>query len=215
MPRSSPEGAARLRAVRRTPPRPPLSRDAIVATARRLLAADGLEALSLRRVARELGVTAPALYAHVDDKLALLRAVAEGEFARLAERFETAAGAPDPLARIRANARAYVGYARENPELFRVMFLFRPRLTAVPRGDELPLATRTFEAGAAAVAEASAAGAIRRADPLLASLALWTAIHGLASVFLLGVELGAEQEERLVDCVIESLLEGLAQPPEA
>ena len=58
--------------------RPLLHREAIIAAARELIVADGLEALSLRRLAARLGVTAPALYAHVRDKQDLLRAVAQG-----------------------------------------------------------------------------------------------------------------------------------------
>ena len=60
--------------------RPLLHREAIVAAARELIVADGLEALSLRRLAARLGVTAPALYAHVRDKQDLLRAVAESGY---------------------------------------------------------------------------------------------------------------------------------------
>ncbi|MEP6623083.1 MAG: TetR family transcriptional regulator [Acidimicrobiia bacterium] len=47
----------------------PLNRTAIVTVARQIVAADGLDGLSLRRVGAQLGVTAPALYAYVDDKL--------------------------------------------------------------------------------------------------------------------------------------------------
>ena len=53
-----------------------LSRDLVVETARRQLERDGATELSLRAVARELGVTAPALYAYVDDKGELMAAVA-------------------------------------------------------------------------------------------------------------------------------------------
>ena len=65
--------------IRRCPPadRPPLQRETIVEAARDLIITDGLEALSLRRLAGQLGVTAPALYAHVRDKQDLLRALAE------------------------------------------------------------------------------------------------------------------------------------------
>ena len=108
--------------------RPPLQRDAIVAAARALIVEDGLEALSLRRLAAQLGVTAPALYAHVRDKRDLLRALAEGEFETLVARFDAITD-PDPIARIKGHGRAYVQHARENPELFRVMVLFPPEMS--------------------------------------------------------------------------------------
>ena len=65
---------------------PPLTRESVIEAARRSIVADGLEAVSLRKLAASLGVTAPALYAYVDDKRDLLRAVAEREFQRLARR---------------------------------------------------------------------------------------------------------------------------------
>ncbi len=53
-----------------------------------MIRTSGLEAVSLRRVAAMLGVTAPALYAYVTDKNDLLRSVAEVEFDQLMQRFE-------------------------------------------------------------------------------------------------------------------------------
>ncbi|GIU86755.1 MAG: TetR family transcriptional regulator [Acidimicrobiia bacterium] len=196
-------------------PRPPLTRAAIVAAARDLVAAEGLDACSVRRVAARLGVTAPALYAHIDDKDDLLRAVAELEFTRLIERFDAiGATEPDPLARVRAHARAYVDHALEDPALFRVMFLYRPAWSPQPNAQELPLATKAFEHAAAAVEEAMAAGRLRAGDPLLASLAIWSAAHGVATVILAGIDLGPEYERRLADTVVDAVISGLADREE-
>ena len=194
--------------------RAPLERGAIVAAARSLVAKDGLAALSLRRVAALLGVTAPALYAHVRDKRDLVRGVAEFEYERLGERMQRIE-VGDPLERIRAAGRLYLDHARENPHLFRLLFEFRPELTPRPRGDELDAATDAFEAGASAVRAAIEAGRLRRGDPLVTSLAIWTAVHGLASVILAGAELGREQEDRIYDALMDALLAGLAPAPGA
>ncbi len=192
--------------------RPPLQRDAIVAAARDLVASVGLEALSLRRLAAALGVTAPALYAHVTDKDDLLRAVAEIEFDGLVARYDEVATA-DPVERMKAHARIYVAYARAQPELFRVMFLFPPDLgdsAAVPGDITLPAATRAFTVAATAVEEAVASGAIVADDPLLVTLTMWAGVHGVANVLLLGFEMPPELEDALVDEVIERTLAGYA-----
>lgn len=189
--------------------RPPLQRGAIIAAARSLIVADGLEALSLRKLAAELGVTAPALYAHVRDKQDLLRALAEGEFEALVARFAQVDD-PDPIARIKGHGRAYVQHARENPELFRVMFLFPPELSpaSVPAEVELPGATKAFEAAASAVEEALAAGLIDADDPLLVALTLWSGTHGVANVLQLGFGLPPELEDAMIDEVTDRLLAG-------
>lgn len=189
--------------------RPPLQRAAIIDVARELVTDEGLDQLSLRRLATRLGVTAPALYAYVHGKQDLLRTLAEDEFDRLMERF-SAIDEPDPVARIRAQGRAYVEHARENPEMFRVMFLFPPDLggTDLPPGVELPGATRTFAAAATAVEDAVAAGAIVSDDPLLVALTLWSGSHGVASVLQLGLDLPREVEDALIDDVTTRILRG-------
>ena len=191
--------------------RPPLTRAAIISVARDILASDGLDGLSLRRMGARLGVTAPALYAHIDDKLDLLRGVAELEFERLIERFD-AIEATDPIEQIRQQAVAYVEHARDDPALFQVMFLFRPDWTPQPAAEELPAASKAFARGAAAIDAAMLSGALRRDDPLLVAIALWAAAHGTASVLLAGIGMGAEYEARVIDTVIDNLIRGLAAP---
>lgn len=186
-----------------------LHRGAIVDEARRLVEDSGLGALSLRRLAARLGVTAPALYAHVTDKDDLLRALATDRFDALVARFD-AVDESDPVARIRAHGRAYVAHARESPELFRVMFIFPPDMGSgdLPEGMELPGATRAFAAAAQAVEDAVAAGELQTDDPLLAALTLWSSVHGVATVLQLGLGLPPEVEDAMVDEVTDRLLAG-------
>ena len=191
--------------------RKPLTREAIVQSARTLIAADGLDALSVRRVAATLGVSAPALYAYVDNKPDLLRAVAELEFEDLVERFD-AVDAPDPVDRIRGHIRAYIEHAQASPALFEVMFLFRPDWAPQPGVDELPAASKVFSIAAAAVEAAMSTGALRADDPLKVEIALWAAAHGTASVLLAGLNLGAEFEESVIATVIDTMVRGLAPP---
>jgi AcrR family transcriptional regulator len=63
--------------------RPPLDRDQIVAVALRVVDAEGVEALSLRRLAQELGITAMSIYWHVRDKAELLELVGQAVLAEI------------------------------------------------------------------------------------------------------------------------------------
>lgn len=191
-----------------------LSRDTIVEAARALLTEGGLDQLSLRRLAAHLGVTAPALYAHVDDKWDLLRGIAETGFADLIARYETISET-DPMAKVRAMTRAYVEEALAEPEVFRLMFLFRPQeIQAGDADNVLDRASEAFEYPLAAIADAIKAGAIHPGrDPLLCALTMWTVSHGLANVLLLGIDFGPDQAERLIASVLDATLAGLAQPP--
>ena len=185
--------------------RPLLQRDAIVDAARALIVAGGLEALSLRRLARRMGVTAPALYAHVRDKQDLLRAVVDIEIEALAASFERFKDL-DPVDRIRAHSRAYVAYARENPELFRVMLLVPP--AGLAGGVPLPATTNAFAEAVRAVDEAIATGAIKSDDALLVAMTLWSGAHGVASLLQLGFDLPRELEDAMIDEITDRILAG-------
>jgi AcrR family transcriptional regulator len=187
---------------------PTVTRSGIVEATRELIRSEGLDAISLRRVGRAVGVTAPALYAHVNDKEDLLRAVAATQYAELVDRL-MAVDEDDPLDRVRSSCHVYVDLALDEPELFRVMFLFPPAVDDVdPLGVELDAATEAFAISAAAATAAVEAGLLD-GDPLTISFALWTASHGLASVIQMGLQLTEQQQADLTDTVIDGLLRGL------
>ncbi len=186
----------------------PLSRELVVRTAREQLERDGVEQLSLRAVARELGVTAPALYLYVQDRDDLLAAVATEHFERLVERFD-AVDEADPLQRIRALCHAYVDHARESPTLFALMFRYPPR--PVPEVDAFPPAERAFAVAAAATADAVESGALRVPDATEAGVVMWCAVHGVAEVVLSGFA-GDDAATRLLDQVVDTVLAGQITP---
>jgi len=196
----------------------PLTRAAIVAATRELLRTTDLSELSLRRLAAVLEVTAPALYAHVEDKEDLLTAVAEEGFAELVAAFDSVT-ATDPVGRLAAYARAYVQHAVADPEMFKMMFMFRPGAVPLSGVDnELAAASAAFDKPAEAIAAAMGSGSIHPdRDPLLTAMTLWTTTHGVASVLLLGAHGGGvvlpDNAGDLVDDVLSVTLAGLRHPP--
>ena len=204
----------------RTAPRrqTPLRRPELVDAAREMIRTSGLAQLSLRKLANELGVTAPALYAHVQDKNDLIASVAAQGFDELVSAFD-AVDASDPMDRLFEYSRCYVDMATSEPELFRVMFVFRPGAVPMPNIDnELPAATTAWENPGEAISEAIEAGRIHPdRDPLLTAMTLWTCTHGIASVLLLGQHDGElvlpENSTELINDAIHTMLAGLSLPP--
>ncbi len=186
-----------------------LSRAAVVDAARELLMQEGLGGLSLRRLASRLDVTAAALYAYVDNKRDLLEAVIETEFERLIEEFRRYEDQGDPITRMCNMSWAYVRYAQENPRVFRTMFMFRAQLSTEPTGNDFAMATKAFTAARKPLVDAMEQGLLRKGDPLMAHLTVWTAVHGAATVLLLGPDLGARGAEELTRSVITAIVRGL------
>jgi AcrR family transcriptional regulator len=137
----------------------------IVDAALELLEQEGLDALSMRRLADRLGIRAPSIYKHLPDKQALENAIISTGFEQLAEVFEAAVkGADDPLAVI---AGAYREFARRRPHLYRLMTerpLDRERLAA---GVEDRAALPVFEAVGSDVDLARAAWAFAHGMTIL------------------------------------------------
>src|SRR5215510_13876568 len=93
------------------------TRASIVAAAMRLLAKGGPEAVTMRRVAKDVGVTAMAIYHHFPDRDALLRALADVESDRIAALFDSWSARGSPVRRLRRMAESYIDYAFARPRL--------------------------------------------------------------------------------------------------
>lgn len=183
--------------------RTPLSRQRIVTAALTGVEARGYTELSLRSLARDLGVTAPAIYDHFDGKADVLQTVAaEGYRAMDAAFVVDGARAID---RCRQRALAYVAFAQDRPELFRVMFLYRPAAVAMDSDNELPAANDTFETGLADIALAIVDGDLVERDPVQINFTLWAAIHGVATIGLMAPALA----DLVVDDVVDAMFRGL------
>lgn len=186
-----------------------LSRERIVDAARASLAEHGHEALALRGLARDLGVTAPALYDHFDSKDGLLRSLAEDGFLALTE--ATAVDGGRPIERIRRRALLYVAFAAANPELFRLMFLFRPSAVQLVAengevvDNELGAASKAFDQGAADLTLAIAQGDLVERDVTELGLILWAAVHGVATVALTAPSVAASVSEDVIDILLAGL----------
>jgi AcrR family transcriptional regulator len=157
-------------------------RGALVRASLELLAEDGLEGLTLRSVARRVGVSHAAPKNHFGELSGLLEAVAAEGFRRLTEAMEAAVmAAPDPLSKLLEAGVAYVAFARRAPGHFRAMF--HPRLGPRAPGSELEQAsTQALGVLVGAMSVAQAAGVVRAGDVLELSLAAWSLVHGLGAL---------------------------------
>ncbi|WP_161882653.1 TetR/AcrR family transcriptional regulator [Deinococcus alpinitundrae] len=164
-------------------------RRALLDAARALAAAGGVEALTLREVARQAGVSPAAPYHHFSDKNDLLRAVATEAFELLTRAMAVAAeSTDDPVQRLKAIGAAYLAFAFAHPAEFR--FMFRHEL-CLPPGVPDPLeqaGTASYGVLLTAVEAAQKSTQVRSGSPdtelSTLGLTLWSAVHGLSSILL-------------------------------
>lgn len=187
-------------------------RQAMLDEAARMIEAQGLEGLSLRAMARAVGVTHAAPANHFGDLTGLLSELAADGYRRFAAGLVAAmdAAGADPAARGRAMAHAYVGFARRNPGLFTLMFRSerldagRPALK-----DAIATARQVLQS---AVAEQGGGTASPLATTAQAT-ARWALVHGYAVLLLEGRLKGAlaalpkdTGETGLFDAVLDSIV---------
>ncbi|MGW3284542.1 TetR/AcrR family transcriptional regulator [Streptomyces sp. NPDC001002] len=174
-------------------------RDEIVTAARELLVETGSDsAVTLRAIARKVGIAPPSIYAHFDTPDQIVEAVVTETRSLLVRDLETArAGAKDARERLLADCHAYLVFGAERPELYALLFS-RPR----PKGSSVTeeridqavrrlapivgetVATQLAPAEAFSillrdVADAMRDGSSRAEDAFTTATALWAALHGL------------------------------------
>jgi AcrR family transcriptional regulator len=172
-------------------------RRALLQEATALLRTHGVEQLSLRELARRLGVTAAAPYAHFPDKASLLAALAEMGFHTLGSQLRRAFkdASTRPLARFRAMAQEYVGFAVKHPAHFQIMFgSERP-----PIDQHVPLHTAAHEVIGlmlGTIVDCQRDGHLVQGDPMDLALFVWVMIHGIAVLVLADFMPGATDPRR-------------------
>lgn len=169
-------------------------RAALIGEGLKRLKSGGLEDVSLREIARNVGVSATAVYRHFPDKAALLGALGAAGDELLAQAFEKAMAKEKPgHDAFNAMGRAYVRFALANPSLFRLMMS-----PASCRSDRYESRGREMLArgieGLGGAKPTKAQQDVRR-------LRAWAIVHGLAILMLDGL---APRDERIIDQVVNA-----------
>lgn len=175
-----------------------------------LYAEVGATGVSARAIAQGAGVSVGTIYTYFGSLQGLMQSLwmqpVEAINARLTE---LAASIPEPGARLRALLQAYVGVARDQPELYRGAFLFvRPR--SLPTPEREPLDTAPFpRLLITAVRDGQACGVVRPGDPVRLAQLAWSAVHGAIGLPVNFDRLAFQDTTALEDDAVELALRGL------
>jgi AcrR family transcriptional regulator len=185
----------------------------LLAYARAQMESVSIDGLSMREIAKAVGVSHTAAYRHFTDKRALLDAVAVQGFEELRQACQSAAesACDNARARLKACGSAYVRFALTSPRLLAHMFiaLSDTQASAALMGAGAQL----FEVLCRCVAEGQERGVFRSADARQQSHACWAMVHGLSTLLGAGLLKGlTHEQDALMDAAeqaIDTFLDGL------
>jgi AcrR family transcriptional regulator len=161
-------------------------------------------AVTLRGVARRVGVAAPSIYRHFADIEELKLAVVDRAFRNFAgERDRAKETIDDPVKALLAGCRAYCRFAIKNPGPYRFMFSH----VSPAQGRQSPAGLAAHESIAESIRRLAASGEADVDDPHKAAASCWAALHGLVLLRLNAPEFPwpASLEEMAEDVVIRLL----------
>lgn len=163
-----------------------LLRTLIIDAARELFVAKGVEAVTMREIAKRIGYSATSIYLHFADKEAVLRAICDTDFLALASTLKTNVDITDPIERLFALGKSYAQFAFSHPNHYRLMFMAE-RVPCDPEKSNLQQNNAEQDAYyllQAVVSEVYLAGHFRAdlKDANLIAQTIWAGMHGVCSL---------------------------------
>lgn len=203
---------------RKTPAaEPPMElRDACIVAAQQVIAERGIEHLSLREVARKLGVSHQAPYKHYPSRDHLLSEVMRRCFQGFAAHLDARPHFNDPVQDLESLGQQYLAYAHQHPLQYRLMFS-TTWPAAAEQSDLVRDATHAFDVLRGVLRRMHGDGAAQREAVELDALYIWSTMHGLAGVMngrcidLLGLQ--AKVLKQAVRHAMDRLHTGLTARP--
>ncbi|HEX3471548.1 MAG TPA: TetR/AcrR family transcriptional regulator [Silvibacterium sp.] len=182
----------------------------IYACALRILEMEGPQAVTIRRVAKEVGITPMAIYHHFPSREAMLGHVVDTEFERLVDFFGRSSRARSFEAQMIHIMDGYIDYALAHPRIFDYVFSStRPGARRFPR-DFRARRSPTLNLVADTLASWMKLGKLKRDDVWEVAMELWAQAHGYLMLYHGGrFHLSEEEFRKLVHRSLRRLLHGL------
>jgi AcrR family transcriptional regulator len=188
-------------------------RGEILDAAREIFVKEGYDGVSMRAVAEKIEYSPTTIYLYFTDKSDLMFEICQETFAKLRKQLEFMRQQKgDPLTMLRRGLRTYIEFGLKHPQHYIATFV-------MPHQHEAPEdvarynspdseGMKTFAILHGGVQEAIRAGKIR-GDADTVSRALWAGIHGITSLLIVHAAFPWGNRERVIDLVVDSLIEGL------
>jgi len=188
-------------------------REEILDAARALFVKEGYESVSIRKIADKIEYAPGTIYLYFRDKAEILDRICEETFSKLLRRMDairndTAA----PLDKLRRGLRTYIQFGLENPNHYIVTFV-QAKMHQESKSVFETVGQQSFGCLRKGVRECIDADELVSNDADEVAQTLWAGVHGLTSVLITCTGFPFVEQNRLVDRMVETLVEGVRRKP--
>lgn len=159
-------------------------REMILAAAMELFLHEGFENVSMRKIAEKIEYSPAAVYLHFKDKDELLHALHIKGFEQLYSEQLSVMNIKNPLERLKEHGKVYMNFALKNPEYYDLMFIKRGSGKKITQLKEWDPGYRSYELLKENVKDCVDKGFLYASDIDSATFALWSLVHGMASLII-------------------------------
>jgi AcrR family transcriptional regulator len=201
-------------------------RQEILDAARDLFAHQGVESVSMRKIAERIEYSPGTIYLYFNDKNEILKTLCDETFSRLHQKIQAIRDdKSEPLSSLRRGLRAYIEFGLQNPNHYMVTFVLagralhenqnpgweRASFHGTPKEQDLELDSghRCFDNLRGIVRKCIEEGLFRIDDVEEASQVLWAGVHGITTLLITKPGFPFVEQTRLVERVVEVLVEGV------
>lgn len=184
-------------------------KERIIEAARQVLLSEGYRNFSLRKIAREIDVSATSIYLHFENKDDLVHTLMEEAIERLNNQLERQEKSyEDPIEKLEALAHEYANFALKHPREYQVIYLTSSdEMTRYPK-DKFRKARKGYEIVTNVLQQGVESGLIAEDKPRMAAYTFWAQLHGVMSVVLSKrLDTRIEQQD-FIDEAIDHIIKG-------
>lgn len=158
-------------------------RNLILDAAMKLFLEVGYEHVTLRKIAEAIEYSPGTVYLYFKDKNEIFYALQTMAFHLFYQNQSAVMSAiANPKERLLKLGEAYLEFALNNPEHYDLMFIMNAPMACVSEDEDWVEGPKTFEFLVQVVSECMEAGELPKGDPLVAAMAFWGEVHGLAAL---------------------------------
>jgi len=187
-------------------------KNALIRAGVKILAKEGVSGLSLRKVAKQAGVSHAAPYSHFADKQALIAAISTEGFKQLHKQIASAreVHSHDPATLLKETARSYIQFATNEPDRFKLMFS-----SVIEKEKDYPefvaASKENFQQLVNVVEACQQAGLLKSGPSDLMAISVWASVHGMITLILEGQVSHTVLKKNSIDDILINTLNLLAQ----